>query len=175
MSWAQKDPADVVAPEDPEGLARKVIYDRLAVRAQSRSDLAQALAKKLVPEEVATAMLDKFEAAGLIDDEEFARAWVQSRQRSKGLSSRVLAMELRQKGVDDEIAKEVLAELDPADEIQAAHRLVQGKLRSMARFDNTTKTRRLTSMLARKGYSPAIAFDVVRQELGAEAAALDSL
>ncbi len=106
-----------IAPEDPEGCARKVIYDRLAVRAQSRSDLAQALAKKLVPEEVASAMLDKFEAAGLIDDEEFARAWVQSRQRSKGLSSRVLAMELRQKGVDDEISKEVLAELDPADEL----------------------------------------------------------
>ena len=167
--------APVVPPDDPEGLARKVIYDRLAVRAQSRSDLAQALAKKLVPEEVASAMLDKFEAAGLIDDEEFARAWVQSRQRSKGLSSRVLAMELRRKGVDDEISKEVLAELDPADELEAAHRLVQTKLRSLERFDDTTKTRRLTSMLARKGYSPQIAFDVVRQELGAQAAALDSL
>lgn len=161
--------------EEAEALAKKVIYDRLAVRAQSRSDLAQALAKKLVPEEVASAMLDKFEAAGLIDDEEFARAWVQSRQRSKGLSSRVLAMELRQKGVDDEITKEVLADIDPADELQAAHRLVQGKLRSLARFDDTVKIRRLTGMLARKGYSPQIAFDVVRQELGAEAAALDSL
>ncbi|GAA3530341.1 regulatory protein RecX [Aeromicrobium panaciterrae] len=161
--------------EEAEALAKKVIYDRLAVRAQSRSDLAQALAKKLVPEEVASAVLDKFEAAGLIDDEEFARAWVQSRQRSKGLSSRVLAMELRQKGVDDEISKEVLADIDPVDELQAAHRLVQGKLRSLARFDDTTKIRRLTGMLARKGYSPQIAFDVVRQELGAEAAALDSL
>lgn len=160
--------------EEAEALAKKVIYDRLAVRAQSRSDLAQALAKKLVPGEVAAAMLDKFQDAGLIDDEEFARGWVQSRQSSKGLSSRVLAMELRQKGVDDEISKEVLAELDPADEIQAAHRLVQGKLRSMARFDDTTKIRRLTGMLARKGYSPSIAFDVVRQEIGAEAAALDS-
>ncbi len=160
--------------EEAEALAKKVIYDRLAVRAQSRSDLAQALAKKLVPGEVAAAMLDKFQDAGLIDDEEFARAWVQSRQSSKGLSSRVLAMELRQKGVDDEISKEVLAELDPADEIQAAHRLVQGKLRSMARFDDTTKIRRLTGMLARKGYSPQIAFEVVRQEIGAEAAALDS-
>ncbi len=170
-----EDPSVNSGTEDSYALAKKVVYDRLAVRAQSRSDLAQALAKKLVPEEVASAMLDKFEAAGLIDDMEFARAWVQSRQRSKGLSARVLAMELRQKGVDDEISKEVLAELDPADELEAAHRLVQGKLRSMARFDDATKTRRLTSMLARKGYSPQIAFDVVRQELGAEAAALDSL
>lgn len=164
-----------MTPDEAEQLAKKVIYDRLAVRAQSRSDLAQALAKKLVPQEVASAMLDKFEAAGLIDDAEFARAWVQSRQRSKGLSSRVLAMELRQKGVDDEITKEVLADIDPADELQAAHRLVQGKLRSLARFDDATKTRRLTGMLARKGYSPQIAAGVVRQELGAEAAALDSL
>lgn len=164
-----------MTPDEAEQLAKKVIYDRLAVRAQSRSDLAQALAKKLVPEEVASAMLDKFEAAGLIDDAEFARAWVQSRQRSKGLSSRVLAMELRQKGVNDEITKEVLADIDPADELQAAHRLVQGKLRSLARFDDATKTRRLTGMLARKGYSPQIAAGVVRQELGAEAAALDSL
>ncbi len=171
----QNDRAAAVPPDDPEGVARKVIYDRLAVRAQSRSDLAQALAKKLVPEEVASAMLDKFEAAGLIDDDEFARAWVQSRQRSKGLSSRVLAMELRRKGVDDEIVKNALAELDPADELEAAHRLVQAKLRSLARFDDTTKIRRLTSMLARKGYSPQMAFDVVRHELGAEAAALDSM
>jgi len=156
-------------------VARKVIYDRLAVRAQSRSDLAQALAKKEVPEEVAKAMLDKFEAAGLIDDEDFARAWVQSRQRSKGLTSRVLAMELRRKGVDDDISKEVLAELDPAEEIQSAHRLVQAKLRSVSRFDDTTKIRRLTAMLARKGYSPQVAFDVVREELGAEAEALDSM
>ena len=161
--------------DDPEGVARKVIYDRLAVRAQSRSDLAQALAKKQVPEEVAEAMLDKFEAAGFIDDEDFARAWVQSRQRSKGLSSRVLAVELRRKGVDAEISKEVLAELDPAEEIQSAHRLVQAKLRSVSRFDDTTKIRRLTAMLARKGYSPQVAFDVVREELGAEAEALDSM
>ena len=140
--------------EEAEALAKKVIYDRLAVRAQSRSDLAQALAKKLVPEEVAAAMLDKFQDAGLIDDEEFARGWVQSRQSSKGLSSRVLAMELRQKGVDDEISKEVLAELDPADEIQAAHRLVQGKLRSMARFKSMTGT--YVVHIPYKGSAPAV-------------------
>jgi regulatory protein len=121
------------------------------------------------------ATLAKFEAAGLIDDEEFARSWVQARQRGKGLSSRALAMELRRKGVDDEISKEVLSELDPEAEIEAAHRLVQAKLRSMSRFDDTTKIRRLTGMLARKGYSPQVAFDVVRQELGAEAQALDSM
>jgi regulatory protein len=155
--------------------ARQIVYDRLAVSARSRADLEQALAKKHVPAEVAAVVLDAFERAGLVDDAEFARSWVQSRQRSKGLSSRVLAMELRRKGVDDELARDALAELDPEAERQAAHRLVQAKLRSMSALDETTKIRRLTGLLARKGYSPQVAFDVVRHELGAEAPPIESL
>jgi regulatory protein len=166
---------DEMTPGEVATFARDIVVRKLSERAHSRSDLAQALARKQVPEEVAEMTLDKFAAAGLVNDEEFARAWVQSRQRSKGLSSRVLAMELRRKGVDDEIAREVLADLDPEQEIQAAHRLVQAKLRSMSRMDDTTKIRRLTGMLARKGYAPQVAFDVVRQELGAQAQPLDSM
>src|SRR5215207_442313 len=164
-----------MTPAEVATFARDIVVRKLSERAHSRSDLAQALAKKQVPEAVAEVTLDKFEAAGLVNDEEFARAWVQSRQRSKGLSSRVLAMELRRKGVDDEISREVLADLDPEQEIQAAHRLVQAKLRSMSRLDDTTKIRRLTGMLARKGYAPQVAFDVVRQEFGAQAQPLDSM
>ncbi len=155
--------------------ARQLVYDRLAIQARSRAELAQGLTKKQISVEVATAVLDKFEAAGLIDDTEFAHSWVQSRHRSKGLSSRVLAMELRRKGVDDEIVSAALEGLDPDDELEAAHRLVQTKLRSMSRFDHATKLRRLTGLLARKGYSSQLAFEVVRHELGAEAEPLDSM
>ena len=84
-------------------------------------------------------------------------------------------MELHRKGIDKEIADEVLAELDPETERQSAHLLVQRKLRSMSALDDSTKIRRLTGMLARKGYSPGVAFEVVRIELGAEAQALDSM
>lgn len=155
--------------------ARQIVYDRLAVQARSRFDLEQALAKKQVPAEVAAAILDKFEAAGLVDDAEFARSWVQGRQRSKGLSSRVLAMELKRKGIDDELVREALQDLDPEVEVEAAHRLVQTKLRAMSKLDDTTKIRRLTGMLARKGYSPQVAFEVVRHELGAESQPIESL
>ena len=42
-------------------------------------------------------------------------------------------------------------------------------------LDSTTQIRRLTGMLARKGYAPQVAFDVVRAELEAmEAPPLDS-
>lgn len=174
MSFGASKPYEGEPVTDPEA-ARQIVLHRLTDQPRSRADLEQALARKHVPAEVAAAVLDRFEEVGLIDDEDFARSWVQSRQRSKGLSSRVLAIELRRKGIDDDICREVLAELDPEAEVQAAHRLVQRKLRSMSGIDDSTKIRRLTGMLARKGYSPQVAFAVVREELGAEAEALDSL
>lgn len=152
-----------------ESFARQILLRRLEGQPRSRAELAESLAKKNVPAEIAAALLDRFEEVGLIDDADFARQWVQSRQRTRGLAPRVLALELRRKGIDDEIISEVLGELDPNDARAAAHRLVRKKLRSMASLDDTTRIRRLTSMLARKGYSPQLAFDVVREELEAAA------
>ena len=155
------------APADPESVARTILLRRLTDQPRSRAELAGFLAKKHVPADIAEQVLDRFEEVGLIDDVDFARSWVQSRQRSRGVASKVLAMELRRKGVDAETAREVLAELDPDVERQNAHRLVQKKLRSMRGLDSTTQIRRLTGMLARKGYAPQVAFDVVRAELEA--------
>ena len=101
-------PVKEMTPEELAGFAKEIVIRKLSERAHSRSDLAQALAKKHVPEGVAEVTLAKFEAAGLIDDEDFARSWVQARQRGKGLSSRALANELRTKGFDDEISMEVI-------------------------------------------------------------------
>ena len=141
------------------------MYDRVAERPRSRADLEQTLAKKDIPAEIGAAVLDRCEEIGLVDDAAFARSWVAGRQRGKSLATRALAAELRRHGVDDEIAREALAEIDPDAERQAAHRLVQTKLRAMDRLDDTVKMRRLVAMLARKGYGPDMALQVVRTEL----------
>ena len=120
-----------------------------------------------VPDEIATALLDRFEEVGLVDDEAFARSWIASRQPGKGLARRALAQELRRKGIDDEVARDALDEVDPADEEAAARALVRKKLRTLSRVDDTTATRRLVGMLARKGYGSGLAFAVVRDELAA--------
>jgi len=150
---------------DPENVARQILLRRLTDQPRSRAELAESLAKKNVPDDIAQRMLDRFEELGLVNDEEFARMWVQSRQRTRGLAPRVLSLELKRKGVDDDVIREVLADLKPEEERAAAHRLVQKKLRSMGGLDDTTRIRRLTGMLARKGYPPQVAFDVVRIEL----------
>lgn len=161
-----RDQAD--GPEaDPEAVARKILLDQLTGQARSRSELAAKLAKKGVPDDVADGLLTRFEEIGLIDDEAFAAMWVESRQSGKGLARRALAHELRRKGIDDQVAARALEEVDPDDELESARTIVRRKLRSVERVDRNTAIRRLTGVLARKGYPPAVAMRVVREELEA--------
>jgi regulatory protein len=151
--------------DEQESLARKILLDALTGQARSRKELADKLEKKEVPPALATRLLDRFEEVGLIDDEAFAKAWIASRQPGKGLARRALAQELRRKGIDDDVARDALDEIDPEDEREAGRRMVRRKLRSLERFDDQTKTRRLVGMLARKGYGAGVAFSIVREEL----------
>ena len=158
-AWTQRaapalpdgDDRDLGPEPDHEAIARKILLDQLSGQARTRRELAQRLAKKNVPVEVATRLLDRFEEVGLVDDEAFARSWVNSRQAGTGLAGRALAQELRRKGVADDLVREAIDEIDPADEEAAARVLVRKKLRSMSGLDRTTVTRRLAGMLARKG------------------------
>jgi len=146
-------------------VARKILLDALTGQARSRKELADKLAKKDVPTELAERLLDRFEEVGLVDDDAFARAWIASRQPGKGLARRALAQELRRKGIVDEVAREALDEIDPDDEEAAARVLVRKKLRSMHGVDQLKATRRLVGMLARKGYGAGMAFAIVKDEL----------
>lgn len=164
---APTDGADAESPESPEEQeqrARNAVYRLLTARARSRSELHHALLRKGIDEQVATATLDKFADAGLVDDAGFAQSWVRQRHEHQGLGRRALAAELRRKGVDDEAVAEALAEVDEDAEVDRARELVRRKLRTMTATDSTTRTRRLVSMLARKGYSEGMAFRVVREE-----------
>jgi len=160
-----EDTATQVPEADAESVARKILLDQLTGQARSRKELDDKLAARNVTEEIATRLLDRFEEVGLVDDDAFARSWIASRQPGKHLARRALAQELRRKGVDDEVAREALDEIDPGDEEEAARVLVRKKLRSLSRVDDTVATRRLVGMLARKGYGSGLAFAVVKDEL----------
>jgi regulatory protein len=168
-AWAGEPPPDDASagPDaDPESVGRKILLDALTGQARSRHELRGKLAKKDVPPDLAERLLDRFTEVGLVDDQAFARSWVEGRQRSRGLARRALAQELRRKGIDDETARTALDDLDPEVEEQAARDLVRKKLRSLREVDHTTATRRLAGLLARKGYPAGMAFAVVRDELG---------
>lgn len=152
-------------PEDPVQQAKDICLRLLTARPRTRVELAQALARKGIEEDVASRVLERLDQVGLIDDAAFAEVWVRSRHNFQGLSRRALAMELRRKGVADESAEEALATVDPDAEEERARQLVRKRLRSLTGADETAKVRKLVGMLARKGYGEGLAYRVVKDEL----------
>ena len=121
-----------------------------------------------MPDDVAAEVLDRFADVGIVDDQLFARMWVDSRHRTRGLSGRALGQELRRKGVAEEDVRVALEGLDPDEETATARALVRRKLAGTRGLATEARVRRLAGMLARKGYGPGLAFRVVKEELEAE-------
>jgi regulatory protein len=162
------------AEPDQESVARAIALRLLTASARSRSQLAEAMARKDVPDDVAARVLDRFTEVGLIDDAEYAHMLVRTRHAERGLSRRAIAVELRRRGIDDELAGEALAQVDEDDEELAARRLVRRKLASTTGLDAQTRWRRTVAALGRRGYAPGLVSRLVREELvrqGEEAAA----
>lgn len=153
---------------DPQAVARAVCLRLLTMAPRTRAQLAEALSRREVPEEVAEAVLERFSEVGLIDDEAFADAWVSSRHAGRGLARKALAAELRHRGVDEDTVNDAVERLDPEQEAETARRLVARRLSSTRGLEPAARTRRLTGMLARKGYGPGLAFRVVREALESE-------
>ncbi|WP_081844641.1 regulatory protein RecX [Cellulomonas sp. URHE0023] len=155
------------AEPDQESVARAIALRLLTGAARSRAQLAEAMARKEVPDAVAEKVLDRFTEVGLIDDEEFARMLVRTRHAERGLSRRAIAVELRRKGIDDELAAAALDEVDSDDEEIAARALVRRKLAATSTLDVQTRARRTYAALGRKGYPPGLVSRLVREELAA--------
>ncbi|MBW5483765.1 recombination regulator RecX [Streptomyces bambusae] len=163
------------APRSPEEQARAICLRLLTGTPRTRRQLADALHKRGIPEEVSDEVLSRFEEVGLIDDAAFAGAWVESRHHGRGLARRALARELRTKGVDSALVDEALGRLDSEQEEETARELVARKLRSTRGLERDKRIRRLAGMLARKGYPEGMALRVVRQALEAEGEDTDDL
>jgi regulatory protein len=158
-------PADGVPDADPVDVARAICLRQLTTGPRSRAQLATALGRRNVPAEAATEVLDRFAEVGLVDDAEFARQWVETRHRGRGLSRRALDHELHAKGVPPADRAAALDTVDSDSEAEAARRLVDRKLSSTRGLDPAVRARRLAGMLARRGYPPGVALRVVRTAL----------
>jgi regulatory protein len=153
---------------DPEAKARLICLRLLTVAPRTRAQLAQAMRAGGVPDEAAEAVLSRFAEAGLIDDAAFARAWVESRHHSRGLSRRSLSAELKRRGIDGEEIREAVETVDPEQEVTTARHLVEQKLASTRGQSPEARVRRAASLLARKGYPPGLAFRLIREAIQQE-------
>ena len=171
-SWKQKVRAARAAEEtDPYTRAKTIVYNQLAYSAKTRGQLRKKLQAEGFDAELIEPLLDKFEAAKLIDDAEYAQTFVAQKSRTKKLSRAALRRELAERGVRGEEAENALAQRTDEQEREDAAELVRKKLRpGMDLSDRAEKdrvTRRLLGMLARRGYSSSVSMSVIREELAA--------
>jgi regulatory protein len=153
---------------DPAERAREICLRLLESGPRTAGELAKKLRAKGVADDVASSVLERFADVGIVDDALFARMWVDSRHRSRGLAGRALSQELRRKGVDEALVRDAVGQLDPEEETATARALVQRKLAGTRGLATEARVRRLAGMLARKGYAPGLAFRIVKEELETE-------
>ncbi|WP_033344896.1 regulatory protein RecX [Catenuloplanes japonicus] len=149
--------------------AREICIRQLATRPRTRAELTAVLTRREIPAEVIESVLARYDEVGMIDDAAFAREWVATRHRGRGLSRRALADELRRKGVDKETAGAALDEIDPESEEATAFALAERKVR-VSRGEPDAVFRRVVGMLARKGYPAGLAIRAVKAAMEAKAA-----
>ncbi len=145
----------------------------LKSRIRSAWELDQALMRRGVEEAERTKVIDLLKEIKLVDDEQFARAWLHTRDRLSPRGEYVLKMELAQKGISKEIIAQALAERkveisEEGDgetlqekEITQGKKIIAGKQRALAHLDSETRNRRLTALLLRRGFS----YDTARRIL----------
>jgi regulatory protein len=161
---------------DPESVARTICLRLLTQRARSRAELAAALARRGVPTEPAARVLDRFTEVGLIDDTALAQSMAGAQHRERGLARRAVAAKLRARGLGDDDIDAGLAGIDNDSERARARELVERRRRALAALPEPVQQRRLVGLLARKGYPPGLAYEVVRAVLAGSggSAALDA-
>ncbi len=146
--------------------AREVALRQLDTRARSTSELHIAITSRGFSEDIADEVVSRLQAVGLVDDRTFAVALARERFSGSGKVGRALVEDLRRKGLDRETIESALAEATGGGaERERAADLVAHRLRSMSGVSRDVAYRRLTGMLARKGYSPGVAIQVVREAL----------
>jgi regulatory protein len=153
---------------DPEAQARQICLRLLTAAPRTRTQLAQALHRRGVSAEAAETVLARFTDVGLIDDAAFARAWVESRHYSRGLSRRSLSAELRRQGVQTEEIREAVETLAPEQEVATARRLVEQKMAGTRGQPPEARARRAAGTLARKGYPAGLVFRLIKEVLEQE-------
>ena len=150
-------PGDDVTTERLEALrqaderhqAHNAALRLLAYRPRSEAELRVRLARRGLPPAVVEEAMEHLRERGLLDDEAFARYWVEARQQSSPRGSRLLQRELLTKGIAVDTAREALA---TAAEEEAACRAAEKKARSLVNLDYPTFRRRLGQFLLRRGF-----------------------
>ncbi|WP_430867047.1 regulatory protein RecX [Demequina aurantiaca] len=149
-------------PVESAERARAMALRILANAPRSSGQLRDALRKRHVIEPVIEEIVERYVEVGLLDDRTLAAAIARTRHAERGCSRRVIEVELRRKGFEQPDIDSALAQIDDEDEFERASELALKRWRKLDGLEPEVRVRRTVAMLGRKGYSPSLAFGVVK-------------
>jgi regulatory protein len=139
----------------------------LSRRPHSTRELRDKLWASGIAQEDIDRAVDRLTELKLLDDEDFARLWVEERARTKGLAPAALLKELADKGIESDLAERVVGELG-FDEEAEARELAIAYLKRVSGKAPLVQARRIQAMLLRKGFSMEAAVAGARAALPPE-------
>lgn len=146
---------------DFEGFYNKALRF-LSFRPRSEKEVRDNLRKKKVAESIIELIISKLKEQKFLDDKEFSKWWIEQRSLLNLKPKRIIRMELRQKGIDNEVIDELLNKVDDViDDLTKAKRIVEKKLNKYKDFEGFEKRTRLGRFLASKGFD----YDTIKEAL----------
>ena len=137
--------------EDNRNLAFNFSLKYLSFRARSTKEIKDYLSRKNFDEQTIDAAINKLNELKFLNDDEFGRQWIESRQKHKGKSKFILKNELRLKGLENDIIELLLAEA--ADDFETARTLFVKKKKVLGKLEPEEFRKKMGSFLQRRGYS----------------------
>jgi regulatory protein len=134
---------------------REITYQKalhfLSYRPRSSAEVRQNLSKRGISESLIEETLNRLQSTGLVNDEAFARAWVENRNTFRPRGKQALRMELRRKGLSDEIVQSVLE--SQGNEAALAFMTARKYARRLLGLEWPEFRQKLSGFLARRGFS----------------------
>lgn len=146
--------ADELRLADAEYKCLSAAFRLLSYRPRSEMELRRRLQRRF-DGGIVDRTIRRLEPKGMVDDAAFAAYWRENRDSFRPRSKKMLAQELRQKGVDAEVIRDTLRDIN--DE-ESAYRAALGKVRALEK-DYSIFRHKLGAFLVRRGYS----YDVVKR------------
>jgi regulatory protein len=152
--------------ESERALQQALLF--LSYRARSEKEIKQNLLKHEYSENIVERTIERLRESKLANDNQFAKTWVENRNTFRPRSKRVLTMELRQKGLDEETVKTAVAAVN---ENSLAYESAKKRANRFQRLERSEFRKKLSDYLARRGFPYSVVSSVVTQvwnELHAE-------
>lgn len=135
----------------------------LKFRPRSEKEITQRLKEKEFDEQAIKETIEFLKERKFIDDQSFARAWIESRIK-KPLGLRRLQQELRIKGIDKKIIDAELEEVKKGYvEPGVVKKIARERFKKLKGIEAQKAKARLYAYLLRRGYSSEIVTDVLNK------------